>query len=416
MGREGWEDGTPPPHRDVKERCVVRWPSPTLGSLPLPISLRSLSPLLAATFMPPRGRPTLVVLSLVISSSVASFSSASSCAAAACRSFVLSASFAFRRNSVLLAAYPGPSSLSSSPRARTTFLTPPPIICLQVMLLLRSTLSSNTRASTDDAGAGVPFGCIVPVLLPLGSSLGTFGVAHPPCRDQALYPPYILLSFLCPCLGLVVVSHPCLYGNRGAAFPTTCSSLVTSPASSLLFLSGMESVSAGSVQAITGAVLSYSSSASAPNLKPIAFKEAALARLRNVAVSFESGASRSTLAVALAVCLSSFRIKRRASSLFPAQLPLSMCANDACGGSLSSRVQSSQSLRSPILLLASRTSFVASSLAALHALHPQNALLVAGPLIPRFLSPSRIRLWCAPCGTPTCCLTLAPKIVLVVTL
>merc|ERR1712162_11834 len=79
-----------------------------------------------------------------------------------------------------------------------------------------------------------------------------------------------------------------------AAFPTTCSSLVTSPASSLLFLSGMESVSAGSVQAITGAILSYSSSASAPNLDPFAFKEAALARLRN-AVSFESGAARSTL-------------------------------------------------------------------------------------------------------------------------
>merc|ERR1712127_466720 len=127
--REGWEDGTPPPHRDFKERCVVRYPSPTLGSLPLPISLRSLSPLLAAIFMPPRGRPTLVVLSLVISSSVASFSSASSCDAAACRSLVLAASFAFRRNSVLLAAYPGPSSLSSSPRARTTFLTPTPIIC-----------------------------------------------------------------------------------------------------------------------------------------------------------------------------------------------------------------------------------------------------------------------------------------------
>ena len=67
-----------------------------------------------------------------------------------------------------------------------------------------------------------------------------------------------------------------------------------------LFLSGMESVSAGRVQAITGAILSYSSSASAPNLDPIAFKEAALARLRNVAVSFESGAARSTLAVALA--------------------------------------------------------------------------------------------------------------------
>ena len=33
------------------------------------------------------------------------------------------------------------------------------------------------------------------------------------------------------------------------------SSLVTSPASSPLFLSGMESVSAGSVQAITGAII-----------------------------------------------------------------------------------------------------------------------------------------------------------------
>ena len=53
---------------------MVRYPSPTLGSLPLPISLRSLSPILAATFMPPRGRPTLVVLSLVTSSSDALFS------------------------------------------------------------------------------------------------------------------------------------------------------------------------------------------------------------------------------------------------------------------------------------------------------------------------------------------------------
>ena len=79
--------------------------------------------------MPPRGRPTLVVLSLVTSSSVASFSSASSCGAAACRSLVLAASFAFRRNSALLAAYLGPSSLSSSPRARTTLLTPTAIIC-----------------------------------------------------------------------------------------------------------------------------------------------------------------------------------------------------------------------------------------------------------------------------------------------
>ena len=75
----------------------VQWmsASPTLGRLLLPISLRSPSPILAATFMPPRG-PTLVVLSLVASSSVASLSSASFCdAAAACRSLVLAASFAF---------------------------------------------------------------------------------------------------------------------------------------------------------------------------------------------------------------------------------------------------------------------------------------------------------------------------------
>ena len=90
----------------------MRYPSPTLGSLPLPISLRSLSPLLAATFMPPRGRPTLVVLPPVASSSVASLSSASSCdAAAACRSLALAASPAFRRNSALLAAYFGPCAV-----------------------------------------------------------------------------------------------------------------------------------------------------------------------------------------------------------------------------------------------------------------------------------------------------------------
>ena len=50
-----------------------------IGRLPLPISLCSPSPILAATFMPHRGRPP-------------SFCAA----AAACRSLVLAASFAFR--------------------------------------------------------------------------------------------------------------------------------------------------------------------------------------------------------------------------------------------------------------------------------------------------------------------------------
>ena len=122
---------------------AIRHLPTTLGRLPLPISLRSLSPILAATLMPPRGLPTLVVLPPVASSSVAPLSSASFCSAtAACRSLALAASPASRRSSALLAAYFGPSSLSSSPLARTTLLAPTPIICRPVMLLLRSTLSS----------------------------------------------------------------------------------------------------------------------------------------------------------------------------------------------------------------------------------------------------------------------------------
>ena len=40
--REGWEDGTPPPHRDFKDRSVVLAVAhpKTLGRLPLSISLR----------------------------------------------------------------------------------------------------------------------------------------------------------------------------------------------------------------------------------------------------------------------------------------------------------------------------------------------------------------------------------------
>jgi len=63
--REGWEDGTPPPHS-----AVLVFAHPRASSVyPLPISVRSFSPILAATFMP-RGRPTLV---LVILSPAVSF-------------------------------------------------------------------------------------------------------------------------------------------------------------------------------------------------------------------------------------------------------------------------------------------------------------------------------------------------------
>ena len=60
----------PNPHRDFKERSVVLavahpW---RLGVCLVPISLRSPSPILQP-FMPPRDRPTLVVLSPVASSS-----------------------------------------------------------------------------------------------------------------------------------------------------------------------------------------------------------------------------------------------------------------------------------------------------------------------------------------------------------
>ena len=79
-----WEDVTDP-------TCSAA--ATGIGRLPLPISLRIPSPILAATFMPPRGRPTLVILPPIASSSVAPLSSASFCSAtAACRPLALAAS------------------------------------------------------------------------------------------------------------------------------------------------------------------------------------------------------------------------------------------------------------------------------------------------------------------------------------
>jgi len=142
--REGWEDGTPPPHRDFKERSVVlavAHPNPWASASSY-ISLRSGLADSRNLHATSRSSHSRRVLSPVASSSVASPSSASfRDGAAACRSLALAASPAFRRNSALLAAYFGPSSLSSSPRAKTTLLTPTAIICRQVISLLSSTLS-----------------------------------------------------------------------------------------------------------------------------------------------------------------------------------------------------------------------------------------------------------------------------------
>merc|ERR1711935_1024091 len=153
-----------------------------------------------------------------------------------------------------------PSSLSSSPRARTSLRTPTAIICHPVMSLLRSTLSSNTCAFTDDAGAGVPFGCIVIADNGIStgssssesSSLSSFRSALRSVRSawltlHAVNRRFIQAIFFSRSSARALVlslfrTHVCMAIE--AAFPTTCSSLVTSPASSPLFLSGMGSVSA----------------------------------------------------------------------------------------------------------------------------------------------------------------------------
>ena len=143
--------GTQPP---CGRTSLIRLAAATSRRLPLRITRRSLSPILAAAFMPPRGRPTLALLSLVASSSVTSLSSASSCdGAVACLSLALASSPAFRRNSALLAAYLGPSSLSSSPRARTILRMPTAILSHPDKSSLRSTLTHSYTAAPHTLSA-----------------------------------------------------------------------------------------------------------------------------------------------------------------------------------------------------------------------------------------------------------------------
>ena len=98
--------------------------------------------------MPPRGRPTLVVLSLVISSSVASFSSASSCDAAACRSLVLAGrSVTSRQNRVFLVV------LSLAPLATSrSAVRPWPVPRVSVRRVVPS--NSGRRARMRSASGG----------------------------------------------------------------------------------------------------------------------------------------------------------------------------------------------------------------------------------------------------------------------
>jgi len=152
----------------IRRGCDALAVAPTLGRPPLPnpISLRSLSPIRAATFMPPRGRPLLVVLSLVASSPVASPSSRPlPLVLRRRRRLPLPCSRGFFRLSSQLCPSRGifwplefielSSRKDDSSDAHCDHL-PPGHIVAQV-----HSGSSNTCTSTDDAGAGVPFGCSV---------------------------------------------------------------------------------------------------------------------------------------------------------------------------------------------------------------------------------------------------------------
>ena len=168
----------------------------------------------------------------------------------------------------------------------------------------RPTLSANTCTSPpmmlalgSPSGASLQLTTGLPLVFRLPRSLlprlppvrlyvhYVFIVAHPPCREQALYPSYYSSLSSARARALVLSlfrTHVCM-AIEAAQVPSPLPVVHSSPLlrAPLSFFSVMVSVSAGSVQAITGAILSYSSSASAPNLDPIAFKEAALARLRN---------------------------------------------------------------------------------------------------------------------------------------
>ena len=62
----------------------------------------------------------------------------------------------FSLPSLLPLSLRSPLPRSAAPLARTILLTPTPIICRHVKLLLRSTLSSITCTFTDGVGTGVP--------------------------------------------------------------------------------------------------------------------------------------------------------------------------------------------------------------------------------------------------------------------
>merc|ERR1712153_31130 len=142
--------GTPPSHKDFKERSVV-----LAVFHPIPWS--------SASFYLPAQSLADSRCNLHATSRSSHSRRSPSCRFLLCR--VALVCLVLRRCRRLpIPCSRGFSRLSAQlcpPRARTTLLTPTATICRQVISLLRSTLSSDTCTSTADAGAGAPFGCIV---------------------------------------------------------------------------------------------------------------------------------------------------------------------------------------------------------------------------------------------------------------